>query len=196
MAKSRFNIKGTKDFLVMAVFCGFVCIWSIRDAWFPTQKIREKHPQEIDVAFEVPGVIQHISVEVGQEIAGKTVLAVLHDDSYRVRAQEAEAAFEAAKAARSDDVEDKLAAMMKAREELAACTIENTDIIWKSSHGEEPLRGTVSRIIAKPATQVDVGEPVLAISPHDSFYLFNKTLAVIMFLGTIIGLIFHRVASK
>ncbi|MBI9020041.1 MAG: hypothetical protein JEZ10_02135 [Verrucomicrobia bacterium] len=47
MAKGRFSIKGTKDFLVMAVACGFLCLWSIRDAWFPTKKILEKHPQSV-----------------------------------------------------------------------------------------------------------------------------------------------------
>jgi pyruvate/2-oxoglutarate dehydrogenase complex dihydrolipoamide acyltransferase (E2) component len=195
MAKGRFNIKGTKDFLVAAVFCGFLCIWSIRDAWFPTAKVLKKHPREIPVAFKVSGVVKHIAVQPGDEIKGKVLLAALHDETYRAKAAAAEAAFEAAKAVKDPAVEEKLAVLMQARADLDACTIENTDITWTTTHGDELLRGKVARIMAEPSTQLEAGVPVLAVNPVDTFYMFNKTLAALTFLGMIASLIFHGIAS-
>ena len=196
MAKGRFKIQGTKDFLVAAVFCGFLCAWSIRDAWFPTEKVMKKHPREIPVAFKLSGVIKTIPVKPGDEIQGKTVLASLYDDSHRAKVAEAEAAFEAAKAAKDSAVEEKREALMKARADLEACTVSNTDVKWMTTHGEDTLRGNVTRILVQPATQIEAGVPVLMVRPVDSFYAFNKTLAALTFIGMIIALVFHRIASR
>lgn len=196
MAKSRFNIHGTKDFMVAAVFCGFLCIWSIRDAWFPTEKVLTKHPREIAVSFKASGVVKHIAIQPGDEIKGSVTLASLYDEAYRAKVAEAEAAFEAAKAAKDPSVEKKLDALMQARADLEACTVENTDITWKSSHGEEPLRGKVARILVNPATHIEAGAPVLTVSPVDTFYMFNKTLALLSFMGMIVSLLFHGIASR
>jgi multidrug resistance efflux pump len=195
MAKGRFNIKGTKDFLVMAVFCAFLGIWSIRDAWFPAEKVLKKHPPEIAAAFSLSGAVKSIPVQVGQEIAGKVVLASLYDEAHRAAVTEAEAAFEAAKAVKDPSVEEKLNALMTARQALEACEVKNTDITWESSHGKETLRGTVTRILVQPGERVEAGAPVLMVKPVDSFYAFNKTLAVLSLIGVIVALIFHRIAS-
>lgn len=196
MAKGRFNIHGTKDFLVAAVFCGFLCVWSIRDAWFPTEKVLKKHPREISVSFKAHGVVKHIAFQPGDEIKGSVVLASLYDEGYRAKVTEAEAAFEAAKAAKDPAVEKKLEILMQARADLDACTVKNTDIIWTTTHGEEPLRGKVARILVNPATSVEAGVPVLAVNPVDTFYMFNKTLALLTFIGMIVSLVFHGIASR
>jgi multidrug resistance efflux pump len=196
MAKGRFNIKGTKDFIVAAVFCGFLCVWSIRDAWFPTEKVLKKHPREIAVSFKVPGVVKQVAVQPGDEVKGKVVLASLYDEAYHAKVAEAEAAFEVAKTTKDSEVEKKLAVLMKARESLDDCTVENTDTTYKTSHGDEPLRGVVVRVLAGPATQLEAGAPVLTIAPVDTFYVFNKTLAILTFIGMIISLVFHRIASR
>jgi len=196
MAKSRFNIHGTKDFLVAAVFCAFLCIWSIRDAWFPTEKVLKKHPPEIPVAFKVHGVLKEIPVRVGQEVGGKTLLASLYEDTHQAQVAEAEAVFEAAKASKDPSVESKLDVLMQAKADLDACTIKTSDITWMTTHGEETLRGTVVRILAQPGEPIEAGAPVLTIKPVDSFYAFNKTLAALTFLGVIISLVFHRIASR
>jgi multidrug resistance efflux pump len=195
MAKGRYSIKGTKDFLVAAVFCGFLCVWSIRDAWFPTEKVMKKHPHEIQVAFKVPGVLKEIAVQPGDEVNGKMLLASLYDDSYRAKVETDEAAFEKARDAKDPFAEEKMDELRKARADVAACTLYNTDITWMSAHGEESLRGVVSQILAETATHIDVGTPVMTIKPTDSFYAFNKTLAVLSFVGMIAALIFHRIAS-
>jgi len=181
----------------MAVVCGFLCLWSIRDAWFPTKKILEKHPQEMAVAFTVPGVVDRVVVSPGQEIGGgTTLLAKLYDESYRVKVLKAEAAVKAAKSEGSPDLEAKGLELQQAHEALKACSLKNTDIMRTTSHGEEPLRGRVLRILVESATKVEAGQPVLMIQPTDTFYMFNKTLAVLSFIGLLVSLFFHWVASR
>ena len=197
MVKGRFNIRGTKDFLVAAVVCGFLCAWAIRDAWFPTEKILKKHPRETAVAFEVPGVVKDIPVHVGSDVLGEAVLAVLYDDSYQEKLDVARAAFEKAKEDGDSDVIEKTqAALIDAREDVAKCTLRNTDITVKTSHGEDSLKGVVLKVLATPSTPVEAGQPVLMIKPSDTFYIFNKTLTILSFFGMIVFLIFHWIASK
>lgn len=196
MAKGRYNIKGIKDFLIAAVFCGFLCLWSIRDAFFPSAATLKKHPHEIPVAFQVHGIVKEVFVTPGDSIQAKTLLASLYDDHHRAKVTEAEAAFEAAKVAKDPDVEEKLNLLLDARKELDACKVYNTDVIWKSTHGEEPLFGEVTRVLASPSTELQAGDPVMMMRPKDSFYAFNKTLAVLTFIGMIAALFAHRVASR
>jgi hypothetical protein len=196
MAKSRFNIHGTKDFLVAAVFCGFLCLWSIRDAWFPSQNVQKKHPREVAVTFKVSGVLKEIPVKVGQAVGGKMVLASLYEETHHSVVAEAEAAFDVAREAKSPDVDHKLDVLMAARADLEACTVRTSDILVPTAHGEDTLRGTVVRMVAEPATEIQAGAPVLMVAPVDSFYAFNKTLAVLSFIGMMVALVFHRIASK
>ncbi len=197
MSKKRYKIKGTKDFLILAVFCGFICIWSIRDAWFPTKKILKKHPLEIPVAFNVSGVVKSIPVSVGDKIDGKVILASIYDTNYREKVTKVEIELEAAKKENTPTAKETLNVLLQARTDLDACTLQNTDIIWTNSHGEAgALQGEISRILVEPATRVEANEPILMINPHDSFYLFNQSLAIFSFIGVIISLIFHWLASK
>lgn len=196
MTRRRFAIKGTKDFLVLAVFCAFLCVWSVRDAWFPTKKILKKHPREIPVAFSVPGVVEHIAVDAESKIEGKILLAKLYDESYRVKVLKAEAAVKAVTNEAAPDLEAKMTDLRQAHEELGACTLENTDITYTTSHGETPLHGRVIRVLVEPATKVEAGEPVLLVEPTDTFYMFNKTLAVLAFIGMLIALFFHWIATR
>jgi len=194
MAKGRFNIKGTKDFLVMAVFCAFLCLWSVRDAWFPSKKVLEKHPQTVEVAMEVSGVMKSLPLHPGEEFAGAVVLATIYDDSYREALALAEAEFTEAKEMRVG-VEVALEKVLAAREALKACSLRNTDIIMETSHGEDALQGKVLEHLVKRATHVDAGDPVLLVQPKDTFYAFNKSLALFSFMGLVVALVFHRIAS-
>ncbi|MFA5688399.1 MAG: hypothetical protein WC959_04545 [Kiritimatiellales bacterium] len=198
MAKKRFNIKGTKDFLILAVFLGFLCVWAIRDAWFPTEKILKKHPLEIPVAFSVPGVVSQIPVQPGDKIEPRTLLASLRDEPYKLKVADAEKAYSEAKNSGADDVEEKMEALKTARADLQACSLYNTDIMLADLYGEgdKPLRGKILEILVSPATAIEAGQPVLTIRPQDTFYLFNKSLSIFSFFGAAAALIFHWLASK
>ncbi len=196
MAKNRFNrIKGTKDFLVMAVFCAFLCLWSVRDAWFPTKKVLEKHPQSVPVSIKVSGVIKSLPLKPGDEFQGESVLVSIYDESYRKAVVAAEAEFATAKEKR-ERIDEALEKVLAARENLKACVLKNTDITQQTSHGEDALRGVILEHLVERSASVEAGEAVLLVEPHDTFYLFNKSLAVISFLGLLASLFFHRVASR
>jgi multidrug resistance efflux pump len=198
MAKGRFTkIKGTKDFLVLAVVCGFVCLWAIRDAWFPTEKILKKHPQVFPITVAVSGVVQTIPVEVGDEVKGNEPLITLSAQHYEKAVATAEAAYkEVATTTDKEQIRSKLAALVEAKENLRNTTVTCMDFMLETSHGEDPLHGKVLEILAELATHVDAGQTVMLVEPADTFYAFNKTLSVLSFFGMIVGLFFHRIASK
>ena len=197
MARNRINkIKGTKDFLVLAVACIFICLWSIRDAWFPTEKILKKHPQVYPITTAVSGVVQTIPVKVGDEVGGSAPLLTLATKSYKIAVETAEEAYKAAQGGDKKVIKEKLNALMQAREDLRATTVRCSDFILETSHGSDPLKGKVLDILTDLATHVDAGETVMLVRPDDTFYAFNKTLAVLSFLGAIMALVFHRIASS
>ena len=135
-------------------------------------------------------------MKVGDEVQGKVVLATLSEKAYKRAEADAEEALATAKKSHFEDVTEKLDAVLKARENLKACTIYNTDFMLTTSHGEDALRGEVLEIVASPATHVDVGATVMLIKPHDTFFIFNKMLAILSFIGAFVSLIFHRIASR
>ena len=198
MAKNRFKkIKGTKDFLVLAVACAFLCLWSIRDAWFPTQKILKKHPLEFPVTAAVPGVVQTVPVQVGDEVKGQQPLLILGNQHYKEAVAAAEDAYRAAVETKDQDlIRTKLDDLVTAKENLQAATIRSSDFLLETTHGSDPLHGKVLRILVEPAAPVEAGQTVLVIQPADTFYIFNKTLAVLSFLVMIAALIFHRIAAS
>lgn len=194
--KNRFDkIKGTKDFLIMAVACAFLCLWSIRDAWFPTKKILEKHPQSYPVTVAVPGVVQTIPVKVGEEVSGARPLLTLATQAYKEAVDAAEAVYRAATESKPGDLQAELDALLKAKADLRSTTVSCTDFMLETTHGTDPLHGDVLQILVEPATHVDAGQTVMLIKPSDTFYAFNKTLAMLSFAGFIAALIFHRIAS-
>jgi len=194
----RFKIKGTKDFLVMAVFCAFLCIWSIKDAWFPSPKVLKKHPQEIEAAFTLSGTVTEVGVRVGNEIHGRVLLAKIGDTKYKKLVGEAEEAFESAKrSGETAQAETKLEALKIARDNLMACSLYNTDLLRKESHGETiALKGKVLRVLVKPGDSVEAGDPILVVNPGDSFYGFNQVLAVLTGIGFIVAMILHVFAAR
>ena len=198
MAKGRFTkIRGTKDFLVLAVACGFICLWSIRDAWYPTEKILKKHPQSFEVTVAVSGVVHTLPVQVGDEVRGGAPLLTLSSQHYEEVFAAAEKSYEVAVETKSEgELKENLAALLKAKEDLRATTVTCEDFILETSHGTAPLHGKVLKILAELATHVDAGQTVMLIQPVDTFYIFNKTLAALTFFIMIFGLIFHRIASK
>jgi multidrug resistance efflux pump len=199
MAKNKRikKIKATKDFLVAAVACGFVCLWAIRDAWFPTEKILKRHPLEFAITNSIPGVVKSIPVAVGDEVSGARPLLILSAQQYEQAVAVATEAYRAAVETKDKElIKARLETLTQAEEKLKETTLRCSDFLLKTSHGEDSLKGKVLEILVEPATYVDVGETVMVIQPADTFYIFNQTLAVLMFAGMIAALFFHRIASK
>jgi multidrug resistance efflux pump len=196
MAKGRYNIKGTKDFLVATVVCVFLCLWAVRDAWLPTDKILKKHPQSFTVTAPLSGRIKSVAVKADAVVGGEMVLVELDDSSCVVAVRLATQACEAAKGGPESVLEEKFELLKQAKADLSSCAVRNTDFILDTSHGEEPLKGRVLEVFAKRATYIEAGDPLLTVRPRDTFYAFNKTLSVVSFIGALVFLYFHRIASR
>lgn len=197
MAKNRFSkIKGTKDFLVATVVCTFFFLWFLRDGWFPPKRVLKDHPLQMEISVKVPGVVKALPSKPGQEVRGEMVLVELYSGAYQEAVDQAAAAFETAKEEKAADVQDKLDALLAARADLKACVLKCADLTQNTSHGEDKLQGVVLEHLVQVSAQVDAGQTVLLVRPKDGYYLFNKASCILSFIGAIVALFFHRIASR
>lgn len=73
-----FKVEGTKDFLIWAAVLFMVGLWAIKDGWFPSATVLERHPLEIVLSAEAESQVFSLSVNVGQMVAENEVLGELH----------------------------------------------------------------------------------------------------------------------
>ena len=77
MANRVYKNKGSNDYLIMSVIFFLLCIWAIKDGWFPSDKVMKKHPHTIPITFNQDGFIKQINVKENDLIKDKQVIAVL-----------------------------------------------------------------------------------------------------------------------
>ena len=77
MAKRNYKNKGTNDYLIMSLVFFLLCIWAIKDGWFPSEKVMKKHPYTIPITFNQNGFIKEIKVQENDKITDKYVVAIL-----------------------------------------------------------------------------------------------------------------------
>jgi len=77
MANRVYKNKGSNDYLVMSVIFFLLCIWAIKDGWFPSDKVMKKHPYIIPITFNEDGFIKEINVNENDLIKDKQVIAIL-----------------------------------------------------------------------------------------------------------------------
>jgi multidrug resistance efflux pump len=211
-SKRKYNIKGTNDFLVLAGIFFFLCLWAIKDAWYPSEKVQKKHPREIPVAFEVDGSVQTVHVAVGDGIGETQLLAELRDDKKKVEFETVKEEYTEAKKdyamkehvlnnARKNgasdggiaELEQSLAAAKTHMDETLVQVTELRVAIDASSL-KAPSKGEIKEVKIMTHTMVKAGETVMVIDPKDHFYLFNKSLAVFSFFAFWIFLAIHILA--
>lgn len=212
-AKRTYNVKAVKDFLVLAGVFFFLCLWAIKDAWYPSPKVLKKHPTTIEASFEVGGTVGKIHVAAGDSIGEGQVLAELRRTKMQVDFEEAKKEFTEAKnkhtlmqaaldnAEKNGATDESLAEIKKSvavSQEAMDAALEKVGEIRTRMDSTELLassKGEVLEVLAPVHSQVDAGETVLVIDPKDHFYLFNKSLAIFSFIAFWIFLALHLLAS-
>jgi hypothetical protein len=191
MAKKRqYNVKGTNDFLVLSIIFAFLCIWSIRDAWFPTKGVLKRHPLQFEIVSPVDGVIHEIHAPVGTKIVTpkdrRTPSLVFELNSSALSRQfEAEKArYAELKASGSDEAENSLVEINRLKEEIDALKIY-CPLIGTEKDGK------VIEVLVDKYGQVSAGDPVLRVLPNEQFYIFNKSLAIVSFVLFLVFLGLH-----
>ncbi|MEE9368948.1 MAG: hypothetical protein V3V05_08785 [Pontiella sp.] len=210
--KRKYNIKGTNDFLVLAAIFFFLCLWSIKDAWFPSPKLVKKHPPEIEVSFESSGSIEKVFVGVGDTVSEKQMLAKLRTDRMSVEYDDAKHKYTEAKkkfammdlalknATKNGASDEGLAEIQKRQEVAKTAMVESLAIVTKlrtsidASELLSPRKGMIKEIKIGTHSMIDAGETVIKLDPKDHFYLFNKSLAIFSFLAFWVFLAIHVLA--
>ncbi len=211
--KRNYKVKGAKDFIVLAGIFFFLCLWAIKDAWYPSPKVMEKHPQEVALAFETDGSIGELHVAEGDSVIEEQVLAELRHVKMQEEFEAAKKEYSAAKdkhvlmdealrnavknGASSEGIAelkqnriDAQIAMDSALEKVNAgrARIDATEL--RASD-----KGVVKHISVSLHDQVGAGDTVIVIEPNDHFYLFNKSLAIFSFIAFWIFLGIHFLAQ-
>lgn len=188
-AKREYHVKGTNDYLVLSIIFFFLCIWAVKDAWYPSAKVLKKHPQQLDLAFSVPGTVEKVDVTEGQEIGEDHVLASLRKDETAVAFEKAKNAYTAAKklhtdltvAIRNGGSTNDQQRLVVAQQEMDQALAKAEDLrnTLEASDLKAPSNGKVLKILVEPHTVVEAGQATMVVDPRDHFYLFNKSLALL-----------------
>ena len=198
--KRQYHVKGTNDFIVLAGIFFFLCIWAIKDAWFPSDKVLNKHPLEIIVAAEASGMVEKVLVAEGDPVSEDKVLATLRSDRITAEFEEAKGAYTEAKitfnllnsASQPGDAEE-IATAQEAMDQALA-KVDELRIMLESMEIRSPDKGEIRENLVSPLSHVEAGDHLFLIDPQDHFYLFNKSLAIFSFVLFWVFLAVHVLA--
>ena len=210
--KRKYNIKGTKDFLVLACIFFFLGLWAVKDAWYPSPNVLKKHPPEVVASFDTAGTVGRLHVAVGDSIGEGQVLVELRRSKLEMefettkknytgsknkhtlmeealRNAEKNGATDAGIAELKEGVAQAQAVLDTALEKVgvARATLDSTELHASS-------KGMVKEILTTTHSQVEAGEAVLLIDTKDHFYLFNKSLAILSIIAFCVFLSLHILA--
>ena len=186
--KRQYHVKGTNDFIVLAGIFFFLCLWAIKDAWYPSEKVLTKHPLEIIVVAEAAGTVENVMVKVGDPVAEDTLLATLRSDRLSTEFDDAKASYTQARqtynqlndSAQAGDA-GEIAALQASMDE-ALEKVEALRVALGSMEIRAPDKGEVKESLIATHSIMEAGDPAFLIDPQDHFYLFNKSLAIFSFV--------------
>ncbi len=200
-AKRKYNIKGSRDFIVLAGIFFFICLWAVKDAWYPSDKVVEKHPLVLLASFDTGGLVDQLLVEEGDSVVETQVLAKLRTVKMNEEFDEAKKGYITAKnkhtlmdealrnaeknGVGSDGIVELKQNQMDAQSAMATA-LEQVNSIRARIDAADLLatgKGVVTDVQVLLYDQVEAGETVFVIDPKDHFYLFNKSLAIFSFFA-------------
>jgi multidrug efflux pump subunit AcrA (membrane-fusion protein) len=199
-AKRQYHVKGTNDFIILAAIFFLLCIWAIKDAWFPSEKVLKKHPLEVVVAFEAAGTVKDVRVSVGDMVAENEVLAELRSDRVAVDYDKAKEAYGESKkqlARLESELRDRTGTGASAGElaelrkqlgtvqqemDTALNEVEDLRNTLDASVLKAPSKGQILEVGIAPHAMITADQTAFVIDPKDHFYTFNKSLTVLSFI--------------
>ena len=207
--KRQYKVKSSKDFLIFGSVFFFLCIWAIKDAWFPSDTVLKKHPREIISSFEMSGQLAKIHVDEGDFVKENSVMAALSSMKLEAELNAKKAAYakerkstqllevaikngviNGATKASIDEMRNRKIQAEEKMEELHNFVNSLKDQQEKTKLIAEKS-GTVSNIYVGERIQVEAGDSIIKIHPQDNFYVFNQSLAIFSFFASIFFFVFH-----
>ncbi len=212
-AKRKYNVRGTKDFIVLAGIFFFLCLWAVKDAWYPSPKVVEKHPMEVSLSFETAGSVGQLHVAEGDSVGETQVLAELRRVKMMEEFDVSKKAYSEAKnkhtlmdealrnAVKNGASSEGIAELKQSRIDAQAAmdaTLEKVNATrakLDSTELQSSCKGVVKQVLVSLHAHVEADETVIVIDPKDHFYLFNKSLAIFSFFAFWIFLGIHILAQ-
>ena len=209
LKKRQYKVKSNKDFLVFGLVFFFLCIWAIKDAWYPSEKVLKKHPREIVSSFQTSGKLEKLHVNKGSFVKEGSVIAELSSEDLNEQLNNMKATYlkdkksadilrVAIKNAIENGATKASISEMQNRKSLLESKMKDLEASVKElNEGQDKTRiiaeknGEVVEIYVGERIQVSAGENILKIIPQDNFYLFNKSLAIFSFFACIFFFVFH-----
>lgn len=192
-AKRTYNVRTSKDFLVLAGVFFFLCLWAVKDGWYPSEKVLKKHPRKVEASFLIDGSIKDFAVKVGDSVLppkdGRkpSLLASLNDTKLQLELESKTADYVALQHGQPEKK-----ALGKELKGLRA-QLEQYQLFCPKLGNEK--NGKVSKLLVSQYDTVKAGQPVLEIEPNKQFYIFNKSLTILSFIAMWIFLALHFLAT-
>lgn len=216
--KKKYKIKGTKDFLILTIVCAVLCVWSVRDGWFPSAKVLKKHPPELVLAFDSDGIVLRVDAKAGAPAKPGMLLAKLATATTEKQLRARELEYTQVRDAGDEKMAaEKLQQLLELRNHLAASELKVAErylieidengqpqVVGSTNderdpdfkRGYKPENAIVKKVLVKRNRRVVGDEPAVVLNTKDHFYPFNKVLAVIAGVGILLFGILHFLASK
>jgi len=200
-AKRTYKVRVAKDFIVLAGIFFFLCLWAVKDAWYPSDKVLNKHPRLVEVSFETAGSVGQVHAGVGDSIGEGQLLAELRSTRMEVEFTAAKKEYTEAKNTHAlmqealRDAEKKGGSVEEITElrnsEIQAktamdATLQRVGKIRASIDSAElvaPTKGKIMEVRVVSHGQIAAGQTAFVINPQDHFYLFNQSLAIFSFVS-------------
>jgi len=191
------NTKGTNDFLIIAIILGMLCVWAVRDGWFPSRKTREEaHPVRVELAFAEAGRVAELVHEEGASYSASSPLVRLdvssiqtEIDAVQQEVERIERELAAAEAAQADA--DEVTRLRRERMEAVQRTSGLRQSIATRTLRAPEKAGVVLEYMVQVGDLVEPDQAGVAVRPSTYFYTFNKSLALLSFVGAMVCLIVH-----
>ncbi len=198
-----YKVKGTNDFLYLAIALLLFGLWCLRDGWFPPESVLKKHPREAPASFARGGMIAELNTNLEASVSAGAVVGRLQTGPAEARLAEAQALYKAAEASHNEALmnagpsADPSSALSVSRQALDAAgkalTAAREELVAHELRA--PTNGVIAKVLKARMDSVKAGEPVLIVEPMDHFYLFNQSLAILCGLGMLISLGVHLVVK-
>lgn len=152
----RYDIQGTKTYLIWALFLLVIGLWHAWDGWAPRPEVLNNHPKTVQVSALADGIVDSILVKEGETVGKDIPLVRVMSESDGL--------------SRSIDMSSAMADTSKV------------------------TQGLVTAVPVTAGQSVLAGEPLMVLtSVKDSFYLYNKSVAVLFLIAAMVCLYIHVV---
>ena len=173
--KRQYKVRGTNDFLVMAIIFFFLGIWAVKDAWFPSESVQKRHPSQVEIKAEMDGFIKTLHVAEGDVVTPPT-----EEQEWSTKLLEFNgSALEKEIAARQQMIKDGTGDLATLRGEITQLQNQLDQYTVFCPKLGKDKSGQVEKILVEKLAQVKAGDTLMIIKPKTSFYVFNKSLTVV-----------------